>query len=165
MKNLNAFAEKCMAKLDDLHIEYGHILSVDVNCRAKKRWGQAKTVAPWAYSININERLLQDDAPDKALEETLLHEMLHTCEGCMNHGKKWAELAEMVNRAYGYNIKRTNSAEEKGVEYEVQENPRNYRFVCQKCGGEITRQRASKFVKNYQRYICGQCGGRFKRVM
>ena len=50
------------------------------------------------------------------LKNTIIHELLHTCVGCMNHKAKWKFYADKVNRAYGYDdIKRTSTADEKGV--------------------------------------------------
>ena len=98
------------------------------------------------------------------LETTVMHEILHTCEGCMNHGQTWKNLADKVNRAYGYNIKRATSAEEKGIDPVVEKVIR-YRFVCHGCNGIVDRQRKSEFTEHYWRYRCARCGSGFKRVI
>lgn len=165
MKNINQYATKCMEMLDQLGICYGDIASFEVNRRAKSRWGQTKRIPGGRYSININERLLRDDAPDRGLEETLLHELVHTCDGCMNHGWKWKSLIAKVNRAYGYNIKRADSEDDKGLEHEKVERVYRYQFVCEGCGQTIRRQRSSDFVKRYRSYTCGVCHGRFKQIV
>ena len=96
-------------------LEFGKIVNFEINYRAKSRWGQCQRKGS-GYYINISDRLLQDDVPIKALKDTIIHEILHTCNGCMNHGTTWKNYADKVNKAYGYNIKRCTSAEEKGFD-------------------------------------------------
>ena len=165
MKDLNDIANNCMRKLDALGIRYGTIVRLDVNRRAKKRWGQCRTEPGHAFSININQRLLQDDVPMKAIEETMLHELIHTCDGCMDHGAKWRAIVAKVNQAYGYNIKRANSSEDKMIDYAPEEPDTKYKIVCLGCGHVINRSRMSSFVKYYGNYRCSACHGKFKRVM
>lgn len=69
-----------------------------------------------SYTINISCRLLEESVPREILKQTVLHEILHTCKNCMNHKTEWKEVANQVNRAYGYNIKRCTSAEELGLQ-------------------------------------------------
>lgn len=165
MKDLQVIAKQCMRELDVLGIEYGEIVSFEVNKRAKKRWGQCKVVSRNKYSINISYRLLEDDAPMIALKNTVIHEILHTCNGCWNHGETWKNHADKVNRVYGYGIKRCSSAEEKGIK-EIKEDPKKikHRFVCKGCGQTVDRMRESKFTKYHTLYRCGRCGCKFDKV-
>ena len=163
MRDINIVVRNCCKKLDAIGIQYGKIMSVTVNSRAKKRWGQCKRVNGY-YEINISSRLMTEDVELVHLETTVIHEILHTCEGCMNHGQTWKNLADKVNRAYGYNIKRTTSAEEKGID-SVVERKIKYKFACTGCNGIVTRQRASDFTKYPWRYRCSACGHGFKRII
>ena len=163
MHNINVVVENCCHKLDEIGIEYGKITSVAINTRAKNRWGQCKLVNG-GYSISISDRLMGDSVALIHLETTVIHEILHTCNGCMNHGKTWKNLAEKVNRAYGYNIKRTTSSEEKGIEPVHTSYIIKHKFVCKGCGQVVTRQRESDFTKRYQYYRCGICKGQFERI-
>ena len=162
MKDLKKMAQECMRELDAIGIEYGEVVSWEVNTRAKQRWGQCRHLGGNCHSINISSRLLQDDVSDDGAKNTIIHELLHTVKGCDNHGLNWQREAEKVNRAYGYNIKRCSSAEEKGVP-ETEATPRTvkHKFVCECCGQIITRTRESNFTKNYKDYRCGRCGGHF----
>jgi predicted SprT family Zn-dependent metalloprotease len=110
--------------------------------------------------------LLADDVTNDGAINTIIHELLHTVQGCMNHGENWKREANKVNRVYGYNIKRCSSAEEKGVE-PIENIPQaiKYQFKCKDCGKVYSRTRASRFTKNWQRYRCGCCGGQFTKVM
>lgn len=165
MKDLFEVAEKCMVMLDDLGIEYGYILKWEINTRAKQRWGQCKRVVG-GYTINISSRLLADDVSDKSVEDTVLHELIHTVDGCFNHGEKWKRIASQVNYAYGYNIKRCSSAEEKGIVEITEKQPKaiKHQFKCKCCGKVYSRTRESNFTKNWKDYRCGVCNGEFDKL-
>lgn len=165
MKNLNELANVCMQELDNIGIEYGNVVSWEVNTRAKQRWGQCRHLGGNCHSINISSRLLQDDVADEGAKNTIIHELLHTVKGCNNHGTEWQRMADKVNKAYGYNIKRCSSADEKGVpDIEVIPNAVKHKFICEGCGQVIVRTKESKFTKNYQNYRCGRCKGNFTKV-
>ena len=168
MKDLQMLYMGCLEKLAILNIEVGNIQHITINTRAKSRWGRCRKTENRfgiSYTIDISSELLKDEVSDRAAEETMLHELIHTCKGCFNHGPEWKRLAEKVNRAYGYNVKRVTSAEEKGIEIKKPDIKKiaKYKFVCTGCGQEIYRQRESKFTRNPNRYICAKCGGSFKR--
>lgn len=160
MRDLKTYAIECMKELNDIGIQYGNIVEFTVNTRAKKIWGQCKAI-PGGYSISINNVLLDERNDEKGLKETIHHELLHSCKDCMNHGDNWKRLAQKVNIAYGYNIKRTNSAADKGV-LEETEPPIKHRVVCLDCGHVYKRTRASKLITHTDHYRCGYCHGRLK---
>ena len=146
MRNLDEYTIRCMEELDAVGIEYGNIIGVKVNTRAKKRWGQCRAV-PGGYLIDISSVLLDERNDEQGLKETIIHELLHSCKGCMNHGENWKRLAAKVNRAYNYNIKRCSTADDKGVQEETKPislHTVNYVIKCNKCG---------------YTYRCGCCGG------
>ena len=77
----------------------------------------------------------------------------------MRHTGKWKQYAELMNRTYGYNIKRVTEGCEKGVEnHKVSEMAVKYVFTCGGCGATIYRKRDSKFTRNYRHYGCAKCG-------
>ena len=169
MRNLKEYANKCMSLLDDIDIEYGDIKVWKVNTRAKSRWGQCKMLPTGGYEININADLLDERNSEEGLENTIIHELLHSCEGCMNHGETWNNLAEIVRYNYGYEIKRTSSAEDKGVVFQRVSKPREashteYILRCCNCGCEIHRERMSKAIQHPENYRCGRCHGRLERI-
>lgn len=166
MKNLIELANECMAELDAIGIEYGKIAHWEINTRAKKRWGQCRKNPNGTYTISISHRLLADNVANDGAKNTIIHELLHSVKGCMNHKEEWKYQAEKVNRAYGYNIKRCSSSEEKGVEsIEAAPQEIKYRFKCKDCGKIYSRTRASRFTNNWQNYRCGVCNGKFDRII
>ena len=186
MKDLQRLFEECMKELAGIGIGAEPILSVTVNTRAKKRWGQAKKV-PGGWEINISSQLLQDDLPDTPAKTVLIHEILHCRWNGTNHYGYWRALADKVNRELGYRIRTTDtretlglpplSEEEKadaaakvkkrtGEDVMIGNNGQIVRYVveCAGCGARIERSRMSKVVKYPGRYRCARCGGRFRRV-
>ena len=98
-------------------------------------------------------------AEEKAVMQTLAHEVLHTCYGCSNHGARWKGYAARMNAAYGYEIARTDSCEKLGV---PDTKKVRYLLVCTKCGAQIRRSRRSPLVDHPERYRC-RCGGALER--
>lgn len=51
------------------------------------------------YLISVNAILFVHfkDCVDEAMENILLHELAHTCAGCMNHGPKWKAVVNRMN--------------------------------------------------------------------
>ena len=174
MHKLAQYGLECMQMLDDLKIPYSHDIHMEVNYGADSRWGRCEEESS-GYFITINSKLLDDRTDVNSLKETILHELLHTISGCMNHGTRWKMYADMVNKAYGYNIKRTKSYEESGLCDEmiaemkakraekVNSSP-TYVIECTKCGYRYVRHKMSKMVSNPDCYLCGTCHGELMRV-
>lgn len=161
MKNLQKLSDECKKELDAIGIPYRTVRNWQVNTRSKCRWGQCKTISPGVFDINISHRLLQDEVSDDAVKNTIIHELLHTVEGCSSHKGRWKILAGKVNRAYPqYHIKRTSSSDEKGVEEIRKPYQKNYKIVCSGCGYHVYRQKASKLVQHPEKFKCGKCGGK-----
>lgn len=89
-QELDALLAELSAQLRELGIPLGkHIApQVEVNTRAQRRLGCC-VCREGRFTIQVSARLLED-AP--LLRATLLHELLHTCYGCQNHGKRWEGL-------------------------------------------------------------------------
>lgn len=120
----------------------------------------------YKFVISISEYHLQSS--ERAIRNTLIHELLHTCPGCLNHGPKWKTYADIVQKRFGYNITRaggdkdTDSAieaarKEKRAGYQTQ-----YLLICTGCGQEFPRYRKSNLVLHPEKYRC-KCGGTIKR--
>ena len=164
---LETIAENCTENLKAIGIPCGKVKSFSVNTRAKNRWGQTRyNRAGNFYEININIALC-DGSHEEGLRNTLYHELLHTCPGCMNHGNLWNRYGRMVQSKLGYKILRCDTAENKGFssgEYQYNLEPVRYLFQCSECGSLIKRRRESKFTKHYDLYRCGRCGGKFVKI-
>ncbi len=150
---------------------------VYINTRAKCRFGACrKDYKTGKYIIELAEAMLT--APQEKIRQTLMHEVLHTIRGCHSHGAKWQRCADIVNKTYGYNIKRASTPEENGVtdasfmEYHRKREYLNsdqaaedskYLVVCTSCGAKFPRVKMCKIVEKPQMYRC-RCGGKLERI-
>ncbi len=160
MKDFDRLQNECIQEVTRLGIQLGPVTSWSINTRAKSRWGLCTRHPDGTYSIEIAESLLADDRiSEQSCKETMIHELLHTCKGCMRHTGTWKRYAEVINAYYGYHIKRVTEGAEKGVEnYEGTAEQYKYVFTCGNCGATIYRKRDSKFTRNYRHYGCARCG-------
>lgn len=160
--------KECIEEMEAIDIPFGTITAVEVNYRARSRWGQCRKSGS-LYSININADLVKDGS-EKGLKETIIHEIIHTCPNCMCHTGEWKRLAILVSDCYPYDITRTASAEDVGMsaEYIAKRTEQlsekrmgaKYRFHCVGCGQKITRDRKSRFTEHWELYRCSRCHGK-----
>lgn len=106
------------------------------------------------YNIYLNKKMLKCD--DKQIKNTLLHELIHTIDGCFNHGDNFKKQAEIVNKLYGYNIQRSSSCQE----FKNQLNFK-YEVCCTNCGAKNKYFKKTNIVKYPNLYRCA-CGGELK---
>lgn len=152
MNELKNMLENCKIMLDGVGIKYGNIQNLTINNRVKGRFGQCRKSGN-IYSIEISSFAMIDN--EKTFN-TMMHELLHTVEGCMNHGSKWQNLASIVNKRYGLNITTRSEASEEQKEERLQSA--KFILTCQNCKHENFYFRESKIIKNYSKYKCN-CGG------
>lgn len=166
MKNINILLQDAKDVLDDLNIPYGRIVSVTVNSRATGRWGRCTSIGNMCYKIEISNALLDDSVTWESALNTMIHELLHAYPNRMCHTGEWKRCAELVNKEYYplYNIKRTSSAAELGVNLENQLANYRYAVSCDRCGAKSYFKKRTKVVQylsthdNNTSYRCAKCG-------
>lgn len=107
-----------------------------INTRAKGRFGQCKKRGN-KFTIEIS--FLLEQTEDHYIKQTIAHELLHTCPDCFNHQSQWQQYSRKMNKAYGYDISRTNTCDNLGIAQTQKQ--RNYVIVCQGCKREIVREK------------------------
>lgn len=129
-----------------MRIPTRNVVRTFVNPRLTSTWGRCRSLGGSRFEIEISKRLMTDGA-DEGLLNTMLHELLHTCEGCMNHGGLWKEYASRLN-GIGYNIQTRDTAEAKGVP----ETACNYKYrvTCKECGAVWNYTRRGAVVRSLQ---------------
>ncbi len=130
---------------------------VRINTRAKRRLGCC-WFSLGGCVVEVSSRVLEDP---ELLRLTLVHELLHTCPGCQDHGPRWKACAQLASRALGLELRRTVQVENPPGPLRREEV--KYVLECESCGAVIQRKRLSKAVKAPWRYRCS-CGGRLKRI-
>lgn len=162
MHNLQKCLRWAEKTLTSLNIPFEHPVEVTVNTRAKSRYGQCQK-RPEGFKINISEVLVRDSSDIRALDETMLHELLHTCPGCQNHGKLWKYYAERVSQKTGLHITTTSDYHKKyGIPDERKKTARKapvYRYIqyCPCCGQKWFYQRCTDGIRHPENYRCGKC--------
>ena len=132
-------------------IKPGRIREVSFSRRLTRSRGNCRRESDGLYSIHISSRLTEHK---DLIVETLAHELLHTVDGCFDHGPQFQELAARLE-LFGYHIQRTYEPEAFEVEG-------RYQFRCSNCGVIVNRTRRSSFTEHPEHYIHKGCGGHFE---
>lgn len=150
------------------NLPLGHVNEVCSINEKMSAWGLCETKrinGEKHCQISVSSRLLE--TTEKSVMQTLLHELLHATEGCYGHDALWKSRASRINAKYGYQIQRTNSAKELGIEKDdlVDYYCKNYKYViqCCDCGQVSAYKRMAKVIKYPEFYSC-RCGGKLKRI-
>lgn len=148
MKNLDNLVSECFYICDMLNIPYSQSISISWNGRITTKWGYCRKIGE-EYQISIAIRLSEDTISDETTKSVILHEILHTCSGCMNHGKLWKSYCKKIRENFGIKIKTVTSAEELNVS-------NKYIIKCRRCGYKI---RYAMRPRNVERN-CPVCGSK-----
>ena len=162
-ERINNLAVEARKELMNINIHPSEkIIAIKENRRAKKRLGCCKKEKQLAQEVFIIEiSTVLEVAADQVIKEILIHELLHTCKGCFNHGKLWKLYAAKVNQVYGYNISTYANTAQLNIEKTAAPKFR-YEIRCQHCDYVGYRQKKSKVITHPQLYKCGKCGGPLK---
>ena len=153
IQTLERNLETCKKVCDSVHIPYGEVSEIRVNTRAKSFFGRCSYQGNGKYLIEISEMMMK--ARQKELMNTMLHELLHTCKGCMNHGKLWKSYAQRLNDI-GYRVETTSSYEKIGIK----RPPKQYRYkvICEGCGYEWKYQKKGSIIRSIENGWGCRCG-------
>ena len=153
-KNLDILLVQVVSQARSLSIPVSSKIDphVTVNTRARTRFGCCRK-AGGRYVIEVSASLFS--AEEQAIRQVLAHEVLHTCPGCADHGPRWQHWAALMNRIFGYDIRRTHTPQALGLE---DTRPVRWLVVCQSCGRSTPRMKRSPLVEHPGRYRC-KCGG------
>ena len=166
MHDIKALLLKALVICDKENIPYRKITGIKVNNRLSKSWGRCNLdTKTGSFSIELRNVIADDSiTPEKGTLEIILHEVIHTCEGCFNHGALFNAYGERLLK-YGYDTQgRTKNKEKLNLNMTNYMAQAKYICKCQKCGFEETRQRMCKFVKEPENFLHKHCGGTFMRI-
>ena len=126
--------------------------------KSSRNFGFCKKMANGGFQILITDLGLHGD-----VKSTIVHELIHTVEGCFNHGPKFQTIAKELSKAYNIELGTRASKKEMALSEEYRIAKAKYVIRCKKCGQIILRQRATRIVKLPMTYSCG-CGGELIRI-
>lgn len=157
MRDLNTYFKKCIAEIKATGIQYGEISDIRVGSQNMKFIGLCHHLRDGTHMIEINPVILTSSTPIKSLKEVIIHEILHTCKGCDNHGRIWKQLAAKINARYGYNVTHYSSYVTLGITAEKLAQSAKYVIECTNCGELYSYKRRSKVIDSYKKCSCGNC--------
>ena len=168
MKNLRRLYSECVSEAKGIGLDISdNITRITVNNRLSRALGRCTMSwdawnRKYSYKIEMNPCMLADDLEDKVPKNTIMHELIHTCKDCMNHGSEFQHRASIVNRKLGYNVHtQTDSRILEAAGVVVKKTPDRYGIVCNKCGRVVQKKkRWSPMLENIGNYHHGgSCGG------
>lgn len=97
----------------------------------------------------------------RSIENTLVHELLHTCPGCLNHGPQWKAHAEVVRKRLHLDIKRVHGdktpSDIANLRAGRKKSPFRYMVYCPNCGASWKYRKAGRVVRYADKCTCA-CG-------
>lgn len=103
--------------------------------------------------------LNEEHNPQLQLEDTIIHEMIHTIPGCFNHQTKFKAVAALVNSKYKqYHISRCQ-AMPIGIERESR-----YEVTCKDCGRVWKFAKKVRILHNIDVCKCPYCKTRHLEI-
>ncbi len=117
----------------------------------------------YEFKVSINTYALQNE---ECVRNTLAHELVHTCDGCFNHGKQFKRVGYWVKRKMGIDVNTYGTAEEalKSGLRDHQINSAKYIVGCPTCNQRWYKQRMCKVVEYPQFFSCAKCRTPLVRV-
>lgn len=166
MKDLYRLFEECKEEMEQAQIPFNYGATIEVSKRKSTcSWGKCRN----KEQIFINALLLDDNVDDKETKDTIIHELIHTCDNVYGHDENFKFYGNRMNNMFGYHISRCNSATQKGLQIDY-ERMGKYKLVCENCGRISYKSRLSKgsqmLLKNNQAtHTCGKCGHEMKTII
>ena len=150
-KVLERIIKEVKKELNTMKISVDYNSKIVVSNKLTRSYGRARKLVD-GHQITLSSALFKD--LDK-LKNTLIHEYLHTCKDCMNHGSEWKYYASMMNNQFGYKISRVTPISEVNEDMQMEIiSTKNYCVYCPVCGNEYYYKNKTKAVKNPRLYRC-----------
>lgn len=136
-----------------------HIYNIEFKQKSKSYWAKigknSKKHSGYFLRIGGLFNLIPDEKIAKIrLQSTIIHELIHTIPGCMNHGEKFHYICNLVNKIYPqYKLQTSTGAEDFGIQLE--ERKPKYVVKCNNCGKEYLYFKKPKY--DLTKYSCTSC--------
>lgn len=165
MHDLKKTAEECIRELKaiDIPIQDEKIRNIiAVPLHKDKCVGHCIITEDGGFSIEIWNEMLGDGVDLITLKNLICHELLHTCDGCMNHKGTFRRYSRKIDKFYDYGMMTGDD------DYLHPEKPVLDRFQCTKCKyihlyrkeSNSQNARAIKAISENLLSQCPYCGGK-----
>lgn len=118
-KHLRELIEDCAQKCKAINIPISDNIDFFL-MKGERTYGECIS-SPYSnyHVIKISEYLVKDED----IINTIFHELLHSCSNCKGHDWRWQQYGNLVERHYGYVIKRCGKQE---VSIDIKSSRRKY---------------------------------------
>lgn len=119
----------------------------------KSSLGRCHKIHDNYYQIQLSKYLL--DCDTQFIKNVIAHELIHTINGCFNHGYNFQRYVNLINKLfphYKIELRNTDKQFSQNIKYK-------YKITCLKCGSVFYRHR---LYKHHDHLSHGQCGGKLK---
>jgi len=148
-------------------VDVDNILSVDFNSRLKSSLGRAIRNR-LTGSFRIEFSTLYFNHKDTTMNDILsvvFHELIHTVDGCFNHGDKFNSISRLVERKTQLTEIAGTTKKDTG---DYRKNTAKYKVVCQADGCDVIDYRRKTMHRGLStgmvwNYRCS-CGGSLKQT-
>lgn len=165
-EELNLLVVKCKSIMDSCGLVLPQNITYSMNARFTKSMGRCKKTTRGlnvSYQIELAKCYFEEymkQGKYMEMEDTILHEMCHTLPNCFDHGDEWLRVVGIVNKNFGYHIKRCYESDEVVYKVKASKYPSS-ELCCTKCGRKSIHKNTSVYIKHPKNYRCN-CGGSFE---
>lgn len=107
MHDLQEIARECISELKaiDIPVQDDKIRAIAAVPLHKDGYkGHCIVTDDGGFRIEIWKEMLKDSVRLTVLKRLICHELIHSCDGCMNHMGKFRRFARKVDKHYDYNL-------------------------------------------------------------
>lgn len=160
MRDLQKITEECIKKLKDIDIPIQDNTIVEISFKRIQGFGKCLLTSDKMFLIRISSSFEDENSDIDELIITVLHEVLHTCDGALHHSKRWYEYAKLVQSAYGYNL-----IEFKTI-YDIKHKKKAVlgKMLCTNCPSYwyVREKKPWNLIQSGLKCYCQFCGGEMK---
>lgn len=164
---IEAIFNQCQKDLEEMGIGHESIVEFEIENLKNTRFGYARWIPEKeGWHISVSKVFLDDRTDLSGLRGTIYHELLHTLPDCDNHGKKWQDLADAVQRKFpACHVGRVADNKEIGIPDSVfLTGKEKYMILCKDCGHRGFRTRWTSLLEHIEEYECGGCKGKLQVI-
>lgn len=165
MENPQDLFMGCISKMKAVHIPVREDRVIKIEYESLDCMGMCECECKgdgYLFSIKIKKELSNESVNIMELKEVIIHELIHTCKGCLSHGKTWRKYAKILNDKYGYSL--LEEKDEDAIFHK--ELPVIHKVICPVCGAFYNCRNKEIWInaENSGGFICSFCGADYETV-
>jgi predicted SprT family Zn-dependent metalloprotease len=159
---LKTMVDDCANKINSIQsglIDMSKITDIKFNSRIIRALGRCRRINKKTYILEFSSTYFNSE--HITVEEklhTVYHELIHTIDGCFNHGDNFKRVGRMIERSTG--IKGVGERVNTSSSKEYKQATYKYKISCNGCNTVSFGNRSmGKTINGYSKnYFCKKCG-------